>query len=755
MMNLNFDLAQQREVLFRRSRILRAAALVAVSFLGWPAAEVRAEEDFFPFSVWYSGGKARAPMLEEIDETSRERWRRDVQQIKDLGFNTVRTWVEWTAGEPLPGQYNFDNLKLLAELANEMGLKLMIQVYVDSAPDWVGEQFPEAHFVAQNGARIPSQAAPGYCFDHPGVRQKILDFYAETARVASAYPNFFGWDLWSEPHIINWAIIDYIPNATFCYCPSSMERFRGWLNQKYGSLDALNSAWYRRFVRWDQVEPPRFGTILSYTDFIDWRLFILEKLAEDLRLRSEAVKGVDPSRVTTSHAAVPCLFTSPLMGVGAPDDWLMMESVDYFGTSIYPKHSFPERHWDLLRLSVLMDFARSTGKRQRGFYVGELQAGMGVRGTIVGNPVTSEDHRLWSWGLLSRGARAINVYAYYPMNSGYEAGGYGLINLDGTVTERSREIGGIAALVTRHNELFATAVPEKAQVALIYNPLAFMVGGEQHLSGAGVVRDSLTGIYRAFWRQNVPTDFVHLREVEAGLLSEYKVVFLPYPLMLTARAAEQFKNFVEQGGTLIAEARLGWNDDRGFSQDVIPGFGLDQVFRVREGKLKMEERVDIRVEAGDPLLGDLKQGDLLAGRGIREELLPYEGGKVLARFADATPAMTVASFGQGKAVAVGSFLGLANGQERNENNEKFFLGVARSAGISPTLQVEGLDGDVFIESRLSLAGERRLLFLFNHSDKAATGRMNLGQGRDLIADRRVDLGTVSLNPGEIKVFLIE
>ncbi|HXL00094.1 MAG TPA: beta-galactosidase, partial [Dysgonamonadaceae bacterium] len=69
----------------------------------------RIEKGFFPFSVWYSGGKARAPMLSEITTDSEEEWRADLQQIKDLGFNTVRTWVEWATCEPEPGKYNFDN----------------------------------------------------------------------------------------------------------------------------------------------------------------------------------------------------------------------------------------------------------------------------------------------------------------------------------------------------------------------------------------------------------------------------------------------------------------------------------------------------------------------------------------------------------------------------------------------------------------------------------------------------------------------
>ena len=56
--------------------------------------------DFIPVSTWYSGGKARATMLSEISENSAAQWEKDLQQIKDLGFNTVRTWVEWAHCEP-------------------------------------------------------------------------------------------------------------------------------------------------------------------------------------------------------------------------------------------------------------------------------------------------------------------------------------------------------------------------------------------------------------------------------------------------------------------------------------------------------------------------------------------------------------------------------------------------------------------------------------------------------------------------------
>src|SRR5215469_13591656 len=128
------------------------------------------ETSFFPVAVWYSGGKARAPMLETVTPDSPRLWKEDLSKIKELGFNSVRTWVEWNVGEPEEGKYHLENLDLLLRLANEAELKVIVQVYVDSAPEWVGKKYPDGRYAAQDGQPIPSQAAPGYCFDHRGVR---------------------------------------------------------------------------------------------------------------------------------------------------------------------------------------------------------------------------------------------------------------------------------------------------------------------------------------------------------------------------------------------------------------------------------------------------------------------------------------------------------------------------------------------------------------------------------------------------------
>ena len=726
--------------------------LMLASSMGFSqtVAKKESSENFLPLSVWYSGGKARAPMLSPITENSAAEWRIDLQKIKKLGFNTVRTWVEWASCEPREGQYNFENLKLLCELANEVGLKVFIQMYVDSAPDWVGKKYHDSHFEAQNGAKVKPQAAPGYCSDHQGVRDAILNFYKQTAKVAVQYPNFFGWDLWSEPHIVNWAYINYVPDVQFCFCPNTMAKFRSWLKQKYGTLERLNRAWYRNFDHWHDVEAPRFGTILSYTDFIDWKNFIYHKLAADLRMRYDAIRNVDKDHVITSHAAVPSIFYSPYNGYGATDDFLMAQQVDFYGTSLYPKHNHPDRHWELWKFSVAIDFSRSANLDNGGFYVGELQAGKGTIGLNIGNPITPADHRIWMWSALSRGARGINIYAYYPMSSGYESGGYGLINLDGSITERAKNAGKIARIIHQNSALFLKSKPVPAEIAVVYNPLAQMVGGEQrHLTG-DLHFGSLIGYYRFFAENNIPMDFIHRKDLEEKDLSRYKLLIIPYPLMFTEKAAAGLKKFIAQGGNALAEARLAWNDERGYAAESIPGMGLDKVFNVRESSVKMSKTVEMRIiNDSQPVTAHLKTGDVLTGAFFEQslEIIDPKNSQIMAQHDNGSPAIIESKYGKGKTILIGSFLGMANHPQSDANNNQFLSNLLGWAQIKRpfTCSHDGNQSSP-VDVQLHQNPEGLVLFIINlaETDENISVTLNLEndnsyQCREIIESKTVQL----------------
>ena len=140
-----------------------------------------------------------------------------------------------------------------------------------------------------------------------------------------------------------------------------------------------------------------------------------------------------------------------------------------------------------------------------------------------------------------------------------------MIQLDCTVTDRARAAGEIAKVVDRDQKLFLEARPPKAEVAVIYNPYMHFVGGRQRATSyggpqgevAGIERDSLLGVYRALFPRNQPIDYVHVNELDG--LAQYKLVILPYPVMLpeSAAAARWWRKRGWDGATRAGGLRIG------------------------------------------------------------------------------------------------------------------------------------------------------------------------------------------------------
>ncbi|MGO7690281.1 beta-galactosidase trimerization domain-containing protein, partial [Rhizobium ruizarguesonis] len=102
------------------------------------------------------------------------------------------------------------------------------------------------------------------------------------------------------------------------------------------------------------------------------------------------------------------------------------------------------------------------------------------------------------------------------------------------------------------------------------------------------------GAYRAFLENGVQPEWVHIDDIAA-----YDFLYFPYPIMFTSEQARRLKAWVENGGTLIAEACPGYFGDRGHVGTVQPNMGLDEVFGARE------EDVEFMPDIGDRIHFDL------------------------------------------------------------------------------------------------------------------------------------------------------
>ena len=120
--------------------------------------------------------------------------------------------------------------------------------------------------------------------------------------------------------------------------------------------------------------------------------------------------------------------------------------------------------------------------------------------------------------------------------------------------------------------------------------------------------------------------------------------------MMPAAAAAELREYVRAGGALVAEARAGWNDERGRAADTIPGLGLAEVVGARETR-----RADGGEGQGGAASADDGLPGLAAGRGAAGPLVrgvaraASPGARVVARFASGAPAAVVSTLRQGHA----------------------------------------------------------------------------------------------------------
>ena len=237
----------------------------------------RSSEPFVPVGVWYGGGTSRAPMVSRDPAAERDGWRRDLAAIKSLGFNSIKTWVDWASAEPERGRYRLDALEQLLSLADEAGLRVIVQIYTDAAPEWLGERYPDSSFVTDQGTRIGSQASPGYCLDHAGFAPTWWRSSARCPRRAARHHSFYARRCLERAAPRELGLVQHAGRVLLL--PAHAGAFPRVAEAEIP--DARRASTPRGIARsrhGTKSTAPRFGTILSYTDFIDWKTFIADKL---------------------------------------------------------------------------------------------------------------------------------------------------------------------------------------------------------------------------------------------------------------------------------------------------------------------------------------------------------------------------------------------------------------------------------------------------------------------------------------------
>ncbi len=512
---------------------------------------------FVAIAAWYPAGPSAprpAPLDGGTSPSGHARRVADLSAVKAVGFNSIRTVVDWSDVESERGVYRFGPLQEILSAASETGVRVIAQIDGAVAPGWLPRRYADAGVMTQPGRRALVGTA-GYCHDHPGVRADLASFIGAAAAAAAVHRSFYAIDVWRNPGVSS------STSSRACYCPYTLARFRTALEQKYGTLAALNGAWGRAFPVWSAVGPPRgsTGPKLGETAAADWRQFTARKLQQDLKFRADA-SAPRGARPVTSHS------DAGFQG----DAWLMASVVDHYGTSL--RRADRRGGAPPYSALALLDLARSAA-RERSWWVGALQAGATQAGAQ-----SATDLRLWAWAAIARGASSISFDDW----AGLDRGGSGLQGASSGV----RAAGGVAGVVGRNSGLFSRLRPRPATVAMLHDPDA-----SGRTGGTGVREpDRPSAAYRALVNRNIPVDFIHPDDVVAGVPARYEAVYTSQDLPPAGPVSDALDAFVKAGGIVIAGTTR--------ESQQVP-IGVDPEIRIEPGDGLVEARF---LESADALV---------------------------------------------------------------------------------------------------------------------------------------------------------
>ncbi|CAN5565767.1 beta-galactosidase [soil metagenome] len=670
-------------------------------------------------------------------------WARDMDLMAGHGLTVVRSaelLASWDRIEVARGRWEFEWLDILFDLAAERGMQVLLGTGTCAPPVWMAEEWPDLQVVSREGVQYPIASSWSWaCKDHPGYLAEVERWIGQLAERYGHRPELLGWQIDNEP---GHPFVQREGRSAemYCYCAHTEDRFRAWLEERYGTPEALSDAWRwdptnHRYSAWSQVRAPR-STPLEWgvvTAYLDWRRFIAGRVAEFVGWQHHMLKAATPDLPTMTNVFI--WSRHDPFGVRiAQDPWRLAPEVDAIGYDLYPGIQNREtEHPEYV--GMYLDYARSSAiAHGRRFWLPEIESGP-INGFILGPDrwTDADDIRRLNVDGIGAGAEVILYQGYrewdcIPIHWG------ALADLEGRPTERLDAAADATRAAAESPDLMLEARAGRAPVAFLYD---FDVGAVCTGMGAlEMLLDAISGAYRAIAGAGHEVEFVSFRELDS---LDCRLLVLPFTVLLPAEAATAIDAFVKRGGQALAFAKVAMLDGRGWYWHRRPGGGLDEVFGAREARIDvLHGPIPVDVPAHPSLPG--WSGGVVQGAWHRQTL-EVSTAEVLGRFADGAPALTVREHGLGKAWLAGTHLDVSVTRHRDRVTSQLLAAIARAAAGMPLFTAHpGSDGLPRSWARLRRSGREGVLTLTTTDPGGASVTVHVGadRARDLLTGESLE-----------------
>jgi len=569
------------------------------------------------------------------------RWKRDAELMVAAGINVVRMGeFAWGLYEPEEGKYDFDWMKRAMDVMADAGIQIMLGTPTAAPPVWLARKHPEILPLDSRGVIKHEGTRKAYCMNS--------NVYWDYCRaILTKLTEALG----KHPQLIAWQIDNGLGGhrTESAFNEESRRDWHAWLKAKYETVDKLNEFlgtrfWAQTVTRFEDVPTPMSApTLHNPALLLDWMRFSSDTIVAFVKMQADLLHELTPGiPVTNNLRALTRNF----------DHFDVANVLDFVGVdsdaTIKAKSSENACGIDMLR-SLKKSDVRAPGG-ETGFWVVEQKAG-NVDWQEVNSLVRPGVVRLFTYQCISRGASGLLYFHWRQSRIGTEKFYGGVLSHDGRgdnrvykeISQTGEEIKLLAPV------LQGTRV--EAETCILYShenewSLSFQPRPNKYFH----YREHLQLFYNAVHDRNIPVDFCRPTED----LSKYKLVIAPSMHLLAGGEADLLKLYVQNGGTLVGTFNTGLVDehhiapDNGYPHDLTDLFGMEVL---EFDPLPPGEDNHLTFKGAFPT------SHLHPARMWCDLIEPKEC-QILATYAKdfyaGRPAMTMNSFGNGKAVYIGT-----------------------------------------------------------------------------------------------------
>ena len=651
----------------------------------------------------------RLPFFAHGGDYDPDQWRHipgtleeDVRLMKLAHCNLMSVGIfSWAALEPREGEYDFDWLERVLDTLYANGIHVFLATPSGARPAWMSQKYPEVLRVSDQGIRNLHGERHNHCFTSPVYRAFVHKINAALAERFGKHPAVVGW------HVSN----EY---SGECHCELCQEAFRRWLMKKYGTLNALNQAywtgfWAKTYTDWSQLHSPSArGEGSIHGLYLDWMRFVTDQTIDFMRHEVEAVRAFSDLPVTTN-----------LMGsFYGLDSFRFARVLDFASYDSYPSWGETSDYSIALGAGFQYDITRSILNKP--WILMESTPSM-VNWKEICQPKRPGMHLASSLLTVAHGSDSVMYFQWRKSRGAAE-------KFHGAVVGHERsEHTRVFRDVTEVGECLERILPvlharTEARAALMFDwnnrwAIANANGPRKDKQHDEIVQEH----YAALAGAHVNIDIVD----EEKPLQGYSLVSAPMLYMVKPGLAERLRAFVEKGGTLVLTYFSGYVDENDLCfLDGMPGplrplagvwaEEIDALYPGQSNKIVMRPGNALGLE------GEFACGFLC-------ELAHAEGAQALADYGEdfyaGMPAVTENRLGKGRVIYLAA-------RAEQKFLDLLYERLLRDAGVAPIVDAPA---GVIVKEREK--DGKKYTFLLNFAGQDV--RMAVPEGLDLVSGARV------------------